>query len=71
MALTPGGDGLDAYRAIAPKLKGALAPGGRAILEFGAGQADAVKRIFDAESLRFIRFVEDMGGRRRCMELAI
>ena len=39
LALDGGADGLDAYRAILPPLRGLLAPGGRLIVEVGAGQA--------------------------------
>jgi release factor glutamine methyltransferase len=38
-ALDGGSDGYDAYRAILPKLRHHLEPGGTAILELGAGQA--------------------------------
>ena len=39
-ALFAGPDGLDAYRALAPRLARLLAPGGVACVEIGAGQAD-------------------------------
>ena len=37
-ALTPGPTGLEAYRRIAAGLPAVLAPGGRVLLEIGAGQ---------------------------------
>ena len=42
LALDGGPDGLSAYRAIARDLPRLLAPGGTALFEVGAGQADAV-----------------------------
>lgn len=45
-ALTPGGDGFDAYRAIAAGLPAHAAPGCRVLLECGAGQATQVTAIF-------------------------
>lgn len=44
-ALDGGGDGLDAYRQIAPRLASTLKPGGWAVFETGAGQADAVRDL--------------------------
>ncbi|MEM1313125.1 MAG: peptide chain release factor N(5)-glutamine methyltransferase [Pseudomonadota bacterium] len=68
-ALTPGGDGLAAYRAIAEGLDAALAPGGRALLEFGAGQAAAVQAIFEAAGFAAAALHADLDGRARCIEL--
>jgi release factor glutamine methyltransferase len=42
LALDGGPDGLDAYRAILPACVGLLAPGGRLIVEVGAGQGGNV-----------------------------
>jgi release factor glutamine methyltransferase len=44
-ALTPGGDGLDAYRAIAADARRCLRPGGWLILEHGHDQGSQVRRI--------------------------
>jgi release factor glutamine methyltransferase len=68
-ALAPGGDGLAAYRAIAKGLDAALAPEGRALLEFGAGQEDAVAAIFDGAGFATAALHADMDGRARCLEL--
>ena len=46
MALSPGGDGLDSYRAIAPALRSVMASGGTALFEIGPTQATAVADIF-------------------------
>jgi release factor glutamine methyltransferase len=65
MALTPGGDGLDAYRAILSGLDGHLAPGGRLAVEIGAGQREAVRDLFEAAGLEDLRVDTDLGGRPR------
>ena len=44
-ALYAGADGLDAYRALAPRLPRLLAPGGIVCLEIGAGQESAVSAL--------------------------
>lgn len=59
-ALDGGADGLDAYRAIAAKAADFLAPGGRLLVEIGAGQAEAVLGLFRASGL----IVEGDGLRR-------
>lgn len=72
MALTPGtdasGDGLGAYRAIAPRLSAVLAPGGRFLAEFGAGQGAAVQAIFAAAGHHGI-LRADLDGRPRCISV--
>lgn len=47
IALTPGGDGLSAYRAIARDLAKHLAPGGRFLAEIGWQQGPAVRALFE------------------------
>ena len=46
LALDGGADGLDGYRAIAAGAPALLAPGGRLIVELGAGQEAAVRALF-------------------------
>lgn len=65
LALTPGGDGLDAYRAIAAEAGAHLAPGGRVLVEVGASQSDAVAVIFAAAGLSDHEIVRDMSGHNR------
>lgn len=69
-ALDGGTDGLDVYRALAASLKGTV-PVGWAIVEVGAGQADAVESIFrDAvgpDALSDIRLWKDLGQHARCV----
>jgi release factor glutamine methyltransferase len=69
-ALDGGGDGLDAYRALAPDLARLLAPGGFACLEVGAGQADAAAAIFIRAGLDDNGRNCDLGGIERCIALA-
>ncbi|MFM8988184.1 MAG: peptide chain release factor N(5)-glutamine methyltransferase, partial [Alphaproteobacteria bacterium] len=62
-ALSGGPDGLDAFRAILPLLPRILAPDGRAFLEVGAGQADAVEAIAArVEGLRAMARRHDLAG---------
>ncbi len=48
-ALDGGADGLDFYRRLATEGKNFLQPNGKIMLEFGDGQADAIKKIFETE----------------------
>jgi release factor glutamine methyltransferase len=65
LALTPGGDGLTAYRAIAAGAHAHLAARGRLMVEVGAGQGIAVAAIFAAAGLGTARIVPDLDGRDR------
>ena len=48
-ALDGGTDGLDFYRRLATEAKPFLKPEGNIMLEFGDGQAEAIKNIFEAK----------------------
>ena len=65
LALTPGGDGLDAYRAIARGAGARLMPGGRLLVEIGPTQGRAVAQLFAAAGLVSVRVLPDMDGRDR------
>jgi release factor glutamine methyltransferase len=65
LALTPGGDGLGAYRAIAAGLRRHLSPGGRAIVEIGPAQGAAVAALFQATGLAGVAVRPDLDGRDR------
>lgn len=65
MALTDGGDGLAAYRAIAAGALAHLVPGGRIMVEIGPTQADAVSSLFAAAGLQGISVVRDLDRRDR------
>lgn len=68
-ALDGGPDGLAAYRALCAALPGLLAPGGLAVLELGAGQAEAVGALAAAAGLRVAGLREDLGGVPRAILL--
>ena len=65
IALTPGGDGLDAYRAIAAGAGDHLAPGGRLMAEIGPTQGPAVLDLFEQAGLLDVRCQQDLDGRDR------
>jgi len=64
-ALTPGGDGLAAHRAIAQGAGARLTAGGRLIVETGPAQGAAVAALFAAAGLEAVRILPDMDGRDR------
>ncbi|HEX2115827.1 MAG TPA: peptide chain release factor N(5)-glutamine methyltransferase [Alphaproteobacteria bacterium] len=66
-ALDGGVDGLDAYRALGPRLARRLAPNGFAVLELGIGQAEDVGAICAAAGLRIHGRALDLAGRERCV----
>jgi release factor glutamine methyltransferase len=61
-ALDGGPDGLDAYRALAPRIGSLLRPGGHALLEIGVGQAQAAGALLTAASLEVLRTIKDLAG---------
>lgn len=65
MALTPGGDGLAAYRAIAAGAMAHLAPKGRLLVEIGARQGVAVASLFASGGLAEVAVHTDIDGRDR------
>jgi release factor glutamine methyltransferase len=65
LALAGGPDGLDAYRLILPELPELLAEDGLALLELGAGQADAVAGLAASAGLE-VSFAQDLAGVARC-----
>ncbi len=65
LALTPGGDGLDAYRIIATQAPARLLPGGRLLVEIGPTQAAAVTALFAKAGLENIAVRQDLDGRDR------
>lgn len=64
-ALTPGGDGLDAYRALCSRALAHLDPGGRLLLEIGPAQGAAVAALAAEGRLRDVRVLPDLDGRDR------
>ncbi|MDP2739766.1 MAG: peptide chain release factor N(5)-glutamine methyltransferase [Pseudorhodobacter sp.] len=65
LALTPGGDGLGAYRAIAARAPKHLTRGGRLVVEIGPTQAAVVAALFAGAGLRGITVLPDLDGRDR------
>lgn len=71
LALTPGGDGLDAYRAIASGARDHLTAGGRLLVEIGPTQGAAVAALMVQGGLSNPRILPDMDGRDRCVVAAL
>lgn len=67
IALTDGGDGLSAYRAILRGARDYLSAEGRVIVEFGAGQGAEVAAIAWAAGWSDTTFRADLGGRDRVL----
>lgn len=70
-ALTPGGDGLDPYRALAAGVAGHLAPGGRLLVEIGPTQGAAVLALFVAAGLGQGTVHPDLDGRDRVVSARV
>jgi release factor glutamine methyltransferase len=66
-ALDGGADGLDFYRKLAVESKSFLKPGGKIMLEFGDGQADAIRKIFETEKWIVEAVKEDYSQRERIL----
>ncbi len=66
-ALDGGADGLDFYRAVAPRLERRLVPGGVVVFEIGCTQADAVADILRASDLGEVHVENDLAGRHRAV----
>jgi release factor glutamine methyltransferase len=67
LALDGGADGLDFYRKFASEAKAFLKPDGKIMLEFGDGQADAIKKIFEDEKWIVEAVQEDYSQRARIL----
>jgi release factor glutamine methyltransferase len=66
-ALDGGADGLDFYRRLAKEAAAFLKPDGKIMLEFGDGQADAIKIIFESEKWIVEAVREDYSHRSRIL----
>lgn len=69
-ALFAGADGLDDYYIVIPQIFTLLAPGGVALVEIGATQADAVAALAGQAGLA-ARLHRDLGDRPRALELVV
>ena len=65
VALTPGGDGLDALRMIAAGAAASLVPGGWLLLEHGYDQGAAVRSLLAGAAFQGIETRRDLGGHER------
>jgi len=65
VALSPGGDGLDAYRAIFAAAPAHLEPQGRLIVEIGHRQAEAVFQLLKRTGFTALGCNRDLAGRDR------
>ena len=69
MALTPGGDGLEAYRTISFMLGQFLADDGVALFEIGYAQGADVVKIFQNAGFANVTVSQDMGGKDRVVSV--
>jgi release factor glutamine methyltransferase len=65
-ALDGGADGLDAYRALAPRIARLLKPQGQAFVELGENQAVSVHSILEARGVVVTSIIPDLAGIPRC-----
>jgi release factor glutamine methyltransferase len=66
-ALDGGPDGLDFYRRIAAEARPFLKPGGKIMLEFGDGQAQSIREVFESQKWIVEAIVEDYTQRPRIL----
>jgi release factor glutamine methyltransferase len=66
-ALDGGPDGLDFYRRFAVEARGFLKPDGKIMLEFGDGQGDSIRKIFEAQNWIVEAVREDYTHRQRIL----
>ena len=66
-ALDGGGDGLDAYRAIAGQVEDHLKPGGMVVAEIGEGQSSDVTAIFAAAGYKLASSFADLSKIERVL----
>lgn len=67
LALAGGGDGLEAYRRLAPLAARLVRPGGVVAFEVGAGQAAAVMDLLARSGLAVLPPRRDLAGVERCI----
>jgi release factor glutamine methyltransferase len=66
-ALEGGADGLEFYRRFASQAKSFLKPGGKIMLEFGDGQAPAIRNLFEKEKWIVEAVKDDYSQRARIL----
>jgi release factor glutamine methyltransferase len=65
IALTPEGDGLEAYKYILNGAKKLLKPNGKLILEIGYNQRDDVSYLLKSNNYKNITFIKDINNKDR------
>ena len=70
-ALDGGADGLDFYRRLAREAAARLKPDGKIMVEFGDGQAEAIKTIFEGEKWIVETVQEDYSHRARILTASL
>jgi len=68
IALTPGGDGLQAYRVIAAGAAAHMTPQARLLLEIGPTQAQAVSQMLTEAGFAGVQTLRDLDGRDRVIQ---
>ena len=71
LALDGGGDGCDLYRRIVRTSADVLAPGGRLLMELGAGEAETVSSLLSACGYTGIQVRKDLAGISRMILAAL
>jgi len=71
LALFAGDDGLECYRVILPQLPRLLRRYGRAFIELGAGEDEAVSMIAQSAGLHIYGLHPDLAGIGRCLILGL
>jgi release factor glutamine methyltransferase len=66
-ALDGGADGLDFYRMLAGEARQLLKPGGKVMVEFGDGQAPAIRKLFENENWIVEAIKDDYSQRARIL----
>lgn len=65
LALDGGGDGLDAYRLLAPEILRVLKPGGMFAVEIGHDQSKAVEALFKTAGAQQVKTIKDLSTHDR------
>jgi release factor glutamine methyltransferase len=66
-ALDGGSDGLDFYRMLAGQARQLLKPGGKVMVEFGDGQAPAIRKLFEDQNWIVEAIKDDYSQRARIL----
>ncbi|NNK77659.1 MAG: peptide chain release factor N(5)-glutamine methyltransferase [Litoreibacter sp.] len=70
LALTPGGDGLAAYRVLAGRVQEFLSEAGRVLVEIGHDQGADVSELFRKAGFARVETLRDLDGRDRVVRVS-